>query len=198
MGGVAAGENHMTRIWRYVLSHDDGIAPCPQDGILSLCTCKPMIRRHAELGEWAIGFAPKRLGMGRVSWAGRVSEKLTLGNYQLKYPTRRDAVYELSDEISSTGAETLVPLTKGYHSTDQLRRRDWSGRNGLVFDPMWYFGGNGIQAPQEIAELAHYYVGQSTAGSSEALAATLEEWLRSQGEPGFYGQPRGGFTACGA
>jgi hypothetical protein len=183
----------MTRIWRYVLSNDNGIAPCAQDGIVSLCCCKPMIRRGAALGDWVVGFAPKRRGMGRVSWAGKVSEILTLGEYQRKYPDRRDAVYEIADDTPLDGIEKLVPLTR-YHSEDRMRQRDWSGRNGLVFKPAWYFGGTGVPAPTEIAEMAHYFVGQSATGSSEARAEILEEWLRSQGEPGVLGTPFGGMV----
>lgn len=180
----------MTRIWRYVLANDNGMAPCPHDGILSLCTCKPMIRRNADLGDWVIGFAPKRFGVGRVSWAGKVAEKLWLGDYQRKYPTRPDAVYRRSGELGPGGRETLVPLTRDYHADEKMRRRDWLGRNGLVFNPVWYFGGNGVPAPPEIADLAHYFVGQSTKGSSEARASMLGGWLLSLSGPGILGQPR--------
>ena len=46
----------MNRIWRYVLAHDSGRAPCVDDGVLTLCTCKPKI-------------LPTPRGPRRTAWA---------------------------------------------------------------------------------------------------------------------------------
>ena len=47
--------------------------------MLSLCICKPFIRLGAQVGDWVIGFMPKRFGCPSVVWAGRVSEVLPIG-----------------------------------------------------------------------------------------------------------------------
>jgi hypothetical protein len=180
----------MSRIWRYVLAADNGMAPCVQYGMLSLACCKPMIRRNASVGDWVIGFVPKGLRRGHVAWAGRVSEVIPLGEYEKRFSGRRDAIYRLADDANGQH-ETLVPLRDDYHADDLSRSRDRSGKNALVFDPFWYWGGVGIVAPEEISDLAHYYVGQSAKNSSPERIATLKAWLGSVSEPGIHGEPRG-------
>lgn len=46
----------MSRIYRYILVHDYGIAPCSADGLITLATCKPKIRQTATPGDWVLGF----------------------------------------------------------------------------------------------------------------------------------------------
>ncbi|WP_347927045.1 hypothetical protein [Pseudomonas helvetica] len=41
----------MSRIYSYVITHDHGFAPNPHGGVLTLATCKPVIRRTAEKGS---------------------------------------------------------------------------------------------------------------------------------------------------
>ncbi len=48
----------MARFYRYVLAHDNGTAPCPQNGLLTLATCKPAIRKTASAGDLIAAFAP--------------------------------------------------------------------------------------------------------------------------------------------
>jgi Nucleotide modification associated domain 2 len=60
-------DDGQARIWRYVLAHDSGMAPCPQDSKLTLSCCKPTIRKNARVGDWVIGFMPKKYGIGQVA-----------------------------------------------------------------------------------------------------------------------------------
>jgi hypothetical protein len=183
----------MSRIWRYILKVDAGMAPCPQEGRLSLCCCKPVIRRYATEGDWVIGLVPKGLALGKVAWAGRVSKSMPLGDYQLKFPKRRDAIYRRV-ETRLDGVEVLIPAPQperpDYHQDDLSRARDQRGLNALLFDPFWYWGGDGVWAPPEIAEMAHYHPGQSAKNSTLARIEQLEVWLRSMREPGVHGEPR--------
>ena len=181
----------MSRIWRYVLANDNGMAPCPQGGVLSLACCKPQIRRAAQPGDWVIGFLPKNKGrdQGKVAWAGRVAEVLPLGGYQVRFPARFDAIYRKTAE-SWEGNEVLEPLRDDYHEDQRSRSRDLGGKNALVFDPFWYWGAAAVTAPEFVADLAHYYVGQSTTNSTPARVAALVSWLWSMGDPGIHGEPR--------
>jgi hypothetical protein len=63
---------------------------------------------------------------------------------------------------------------------------DVGGRNALIFDPFWYWGANAPEAPPELASLAHYYVGQTTKGSTSEVINRLRGWL-SGWPPGIYG-----------
>ncbi len=179
----------MSRIWRYVLAADNGMAPCSDDGMLSLTCCKPLIRRSACVGEWVVGFAPKGIRRGHVAWAGRIAEVVSLGEYEQRFSGRRDAIYKLAG-YSWGDQEILTPLRNDYHADEGSRSRDRSGKNALIFEPFWYWGGEGIAAPDEISDLAHYYVGQSARNSSPERIALLETWLRSVAAPGVHGKPR--------
>ena len=186
---TADGNSGMSRIWRCVLATDNGMAPCVEQGILSLSCCKPVIRKSARPGEWVVGFVPKGKGRGRVAWAGQIAEIVPLGDYEKRFTGRPDAIYRLAHSTSDD-QEVLVPLRDDYHNDDLSRSRDLRGKNALIFDPFWYWGGFGITAPEEIANLAHYYVGQSTKNSSPERIGILEAWLRSKAEPGIHGEPR--------
>jgi hypothetical protein len=162
-----------------------------EQGILTLCLCKPMIRKSACVGEWVVGFVPKRINDGRVhvAWAGRIARILTMSDYEKQYVGRQDAIYKMT----VSGWEFLRP---DYH--EEIRERDLSGKNALVFEPFWYWGGVGITAPNDIANLAHYYVGQTAKDSSPERMGRLEEWLWSVAEPGIHGEPRDQVqTRCG-
>ena len=106
----------MSRIWRYSLVHDNGMAPCATEAMLSLSCCKPMIRRHAKAGEWVVGFVPRRVNGARVhvAWAGQVTEVVPLGEYQKRFSERPDAIYKLV-KSEFGGPKTLVPLRDDYH-----------------------------------------------------------------------------------
>lgn len=178
----------MSRIWRYVLANDGGVAPCIDDGVLTLCTCKPRIRSSAQVGDWVIGFTSKRFGIGRVAWAGCVSEILSMGDYGKKYTGRRDAVYKRVG-WHADGREDLRHYGGPYHNSPKAIDTDLRGRCALIFDPFWYWGGKAPAAVPEVAELAHYYVGQTTKGSTPEVINQLRDWL-SGWSPGIHGTPR--------
>ena len=184
MADRTSGRNpDMSRIWRYSLVADNGMAPCAEQGILTLCLCKPMIRKSACVGEWVVGFVPRRINDGRVhvAWAGRIAKSVSMGDYEKGFSGREDAIYKLTE----SGWEFL---RDDYH--EGSRGRDLNGKNALIFERFWYWGGVGIAAPDDIADLAHYYVGQTAKNSSPERIARLEKWLRSGAEPGILGKPR--------
>lgn len=178
----------MNRIWRYVLVSDNGMAPCVDGKVLTLTCCKPTIRRNAKNGDWVIGFVPKKLGCGLVAWTGRVAEVVPLGDYQERYTARQDAIYKRGFE---DGSEILNPLRLDYHKDERSRTRDRRGKNALIFNPFWYWGRCAVRAaPQDIANLAYYHIGQTTKGSSPEMLDRLEAWLQLEAQPGIHGDPR--------
>jgi hypothetical protein len=178
----------MTRIWRYVLAADNGMAPCAQDGVLTLTCCKPLIRREAAVGDYVMGFLPKRFGRGRLAYVGRIASRLPLADYQRRSPDRYDAIYR--GVLGPGGQETLEPLRQDYHPDMASRHRDASGVHSLRFDPYWYWGGVGVLLPEDLADMAHYYVGQSARGSTPERVEALQAWLAEMGPPGTWGSSR--------
>ena len=176
----------MTRIHRYVLRHDSGMAPHPWEGIISLATCKPDIRAHAIKGDWVLGnrSAPHH---ERVVWAGRVSEVVEVGEYPGRFPRRLDALYPPGpDGVPERDRSKL----RWYHDSERDRTTDTRGRI-LLFDPQcsWYFGADARSLPGEIVHLAHKWIGHSNRTKPGDIVALLA-WLESESAPGIIGKPR--------
>ena len=47
----------LMKLYSYIITRDYGFAPNPYGGMCTLATCKPVIRRKAQIGDWvaAIG-----------------------------------------------------------------------------------------------------------------------------------------------
>ena len=43
------------KIYSYIVKRDYGFAPNPFYGYCTLATCKPVIRKHAEIGDIIVG-----------------------------------------------------------------------------------------------------------------------------------------------
>src|SRR5690349_7296886 len=72
----------MARVYIYVVDRDFGFAPNPFHGLCTLATCKPGIRRGAEVGDWVIGVGGARLkATGRCVFAMRVTGACSFNEY---------------------------------------------------------------------------------------------------------------------
>jgi hypothetical protein len=174
-----------TRIWRYVVAVDAGIAPCPYHRMLTLCICKPRIRKNARAGDLVIGFAPKRYGHHLVVWAGRVDEKVPMGEYWRGHSKRPDAIYQLQGH-DPDGREILWHDGGELHQDVDAIARDKRGKNTLIFRPYWYWGRNAQHIPSNLQDLVYHYVGQTTKGVEPRHLRALEHWL-SAWTPGSHG-----------
>ncbi|MCW2349173.1 hypothetical protein [Sphingobium sp. B12D2B] len=175
----------MTRIFRYILQTDTGMAPCIDRGRLTLATCKPKIRSSAQPGDWVLGFYPRPFEPGLVAWAGRVARKLETGDYEREFRRRSDAVYR---QKADGNFKRLQPH---YHSGASEIRKDLSAP-ALVFDEQatWYFGDEPRLLPDALIHLAAGGQGHRVNGTREDDLPTLSAWLRSCSSPGIVGRPR--------
>jgi len=184
----------MTRFYRYVLADDNGTAPCPQDGILTLATCKPVIRRAARPGDLIAAFAPSPFPQGMLAYAGRALEVVEWPEYvgRHAYPGRNDAVYAflLNGQVAR--------LRMGYHPNERQMIQDLSGPV-LIFDPSetWYFGTNPQALPTHLQWCSIGGQGSGTGRGHRVdevyvdADESLLTWLKRTYAPGFYGAPRG-------
>lgn len=113
------------RLYVYVLTHDTGFAPNPFHGYCTLATCKPVIRRGADIGDWVVGVGSTQNGQeGQLIYAMRVEEAMSFEEYwtdprfQLKKPALTgDQEFRCGDNIyhrdPATGDWIQAP---GYHS----------------------------------------------------------------------------------
>ena len=70
------------RPYAYVVTHDNGFAPNPFHGYCTLATCKPRIRKHAEIGDWIFGVGSTQNNQaGKLIYAMRVEEEMSFDEY---------------------------------------------------------------------------------------------------------------------
>lgn len=183
-----------TKIYRYVHAHDTGMAPNPRHGQLTLATCKPGIRAVASVGDWVVGCFPSPLNK-LVSWAGRVSETIPVGEYSKFHPQREDAIYRVSEK----GALERRPgFNVGYHEPVQNHLADYRGKV-LLFDPTatWYFGADGQELPPILEHLAASGQGHRVNFRKNGDLEALIDWLAEIGPASLNGQPRDGWEGPG-
>lgn len=101
----------MTTLFSYVVDHDEGFAPNPFGGFCTLAKCKYRkgnrrnIVELAQIGDWVAGTGGQNLkksaGNGKLIYAMRVDEKLTLAAYyvDLRFQGRADNTRDDSDKI---------------------------------------------------------------------------------------------------
>lgn len=162
----------MTRAYRYILTHDSGMAPCPDGGLISLATCKPVIRRVAQPGDWVLGFRPGSLERGLMLWAGKVAERMSHGEYQRQHTNRSDAVYRMGKDGDY---ERLDPA---YHPSQAEMDRDVR-EPVLLFDRSVsiYLNGQPAPLPASLAHLAAAGRGHRVSELSTCELAELERWV---------------------
>ena len=187
----------MARFYRYVLADDNGTAPCPQNGLLTLATCKPAIRRTARAGDLIAAFAPSPFPRDMLAYAARVLEVVEWSTYvsEHAYPRRNDAVYSFLPDGQ------VKRLRAGYHPTDHHMSQDLSGPV-LIFDPAetWYFGENPQALPKHLEWCSIGGKGSGTGRGHRVDEVDLDAedslltWLKRTYAPGFHGEPRGRST----
>jgi hypothetical protein len=181
----------MTKIYRYVLMGDGGMAPNPRDGLLTLATCKPEIRKHAREGDWVMANFPSPRNE-LVAWAGRIVRCIPVGLYFAEFPERHDALHEIGPDGEP---QRIAGRHEWYHQGPEERRKDRSG-NVLIFDMKncWYFGVDGRQIPHGLEHLVArgqgHRVNKRTSGDLEQL----RDWLHGQAMPGIIREPRDGWA----
>lgn len=182
------------RIYRYILTSDTGMAPAIDNEVVSLATCKPVIRRCARPGDWVIGFLASPAPSGMVAWAGCVTRSISIGDYQREFHDRSDAVYAQRQDGS------FRRLRRHYHREPGQMEKDVSGP-ALLFDraTTWYFGDRPQMLPDSLSHLAARGQGHRVNGVESSDPAKLLAWLQSLSRPGIHGQPpdRADGTGCG-
>ena len=110
-------------LYIYVVVRDFGFAPNPFHGYCSLATCKPGIRKVAQIGDWVMGVGGGRLqATGRCIYLMKVSEILNFDKYwsdkrfRVKKPVRNGSpVMMVGDNIYHRDAHRGLD-TRGFTS----------------------------------------------------------------------------------
>ena len=194
----------MTRLHSYIVARDYGFAPNPFHGYCTLATCKPKIRKYADIGDWVVGTGSKKRGRdGYLVYAMRVGETLSFDEYwnDPRFREKRpdmyaskkkafgDNIYYISNSDGSWfQADSHHSLRDGILNIHNLRR-DTNANRVLISDDFVYFGGSGPKIPSFNGEnIVHHTMGHRNKFSEKVVAAFIE-WIRSLTEHGYCGDP---------
>ena len=154
----------MTSIFKYVITHDTGTAPCVDNGLLSLCIWKPKIRRVDKVGDWVIATGSKvRISkVPKIVFVANITKKISMETYALENNKRLDSIYEF-DGFS------LIHNGSPIHRDEKAQAADKSGINCLLSQKFWYFGQNAIELQNDLYPLYHYGQGHGKINDEEIL-----------------------------
>jgi hypothetical protein len=197
----------MPKLHSYVVARDYGFAPNPFYGFCTLATCKPMIRKTAQIGDWVVGTGSKTRGReSNIVYAMRVTETMSFDQYwkdprfQSKKPYLRGSKKQaFGDNIYHRDSKT-----RHWHQEDSHHSHpdgtpnkgnianDTQADRVLISDDFVYWGGGG---PKLLKKLRNHN-GLDICGKRGHKNAfpdkMIEEfivWLRSLGQKGYCGEP---------
>ena len=164
----------MTTLFAYVMTNDDGSAPNPFHNVCTLALCMPMTRGAAQVGDYVVGLAGKRLreclskdGEWRIIYAMQVSEAMTFEEYRLcprfraKRPGKR-GIEVLGDNVGHP--------VKG---VDRL----------LIGEKFAYWGREALLVPPEIGFLIPRFIPHAIGHrrfTDRAEMKEFREWFEGQ------------------
>lgn len=149
-------------LYSYVLRYDDGFAPNPFHNALTLATCKPVIRRKAQPGDYVIGTGSKpRNDKGNLMYIMEVSEVLSMEDYAKdprfinKIPNMSssrvlqsgDNIYEFENDMINQRNSLHRKLDGSVSEKD--KNRDLSGKSVLISNDFVYFGDESCPIPEK-------------------------------------------------
>lgn len=200
----------MTRIYSYVVRYDSGFAPNPFYGYCTLATCKPAIRRAANIGDWVVGSGSNDRSVrrgGQMVYAMKVTEVISFDEYfeeprfEPKKPYRKGSRKQsCGDNIYfREGLDSLWCQLDSFHSKSDGQinpdhvKRDTCVNRVLVSDDFVYFGGNGPKFPDHLIDHNGRKICKQGIGRScfedPKLIERLEEWIHGMGVSGYQGPP---------
>ena len=192
------------RLYSYIVARDYGFAPNPFYGFCTLATCKPQIRKKAEIGDWIIGTGSKSKGRdGRLVYAMRVTEAMSFDEYwaDSRFHRKRPDMHAsmkkaFGDNIYHRESDT-APWRQldSHHSHEDGAQNNRNVQNDtqvnrmLVSDDFVYWGGSGPPLPHFGGEtVCHSTQGHRCNFPSEVVEDFVA-WLRGFDDSGYCGIP---------
>jgi hypothetical protein len=168
----------------YVVATDSGFAPHVQNGLLSLATCKPMIRSPSQPGDWVVGVGGKDHDSSRqLVHAFRVEHTLPMSEYftDNRFSDRRPTI----ENDSPRGDNIYAPreVVEGVETVDgselpQSAHADADGQyeRGYLGDELCYThpGGAYFQLAGGKHDLRHYKKDVQKRGNREKALLSAE------------------------
>lgn len=176
----------------FVVARDFGFAPNPFHGVCTLATCKPVVRRVANCGDWIFGIGGGRMkATGRLIFAMEVTESLTFDQYWTeprflpKRPVRNGSQKMLvGDNIYRTDPVTGNWVQEDSHHSNAdgtanhaNLRHDTKTNRVLIGDRFFYFGEKAPVIPAHILDTLGYGNRRGHRRYSQKKCQQLLDWL---------------------
>ena len=200
----------MARVHSYVVRYDSGFAPNPFYDYCTLATCKPSIRRGADIGDWVVGSGSNDRSVqrgGHLVYAMRVTEAMTFDAYGADARFESKKPYRNGSRKQSCGDNIYFRAGPGdawqqrdsFHSRSDGSlnpdhvARDTGVNRVLISNDFVYFGGNGPEFPEELKDqkgrpLCKRGIGLTTFNDPQ-LISDFEKWIRGLDLGGYQGAP---------
>ena len=189
------------KFYSYIIPRDFGFAPNPYFNYCTLATCKPNIRRDAQVGDWIGAFGSKVQGFeGKLVVLMLVEEILTFDQYWTdsrfidKRPVfNKSTMYMYGDNIYHHVNGKWVQEFS-HHSKEDGKinyinlNRDTKVDRVLIASEFYYFGSNAIDVPEEFRPLIWQHIGNKTF-HNEVIAERFIEFVCQNYNKGIYGIP---------
>ncbi|HGM7334413.1 TPA: hypothetical protein ACKQCJ_000716 [Stenotrophomonas maltophilia] len=195
------------RVYSYKITRDYGFAPNPFHGMCSLATCKPQIRRAAQVGDLVIGCGSNANERnGQLICAMRVTEKITFQQYwdnqrfSIKRPAFNSSLaHAYGDNIYHRDAAGIWIQERSHHSfgdgslNDENLTRDTTTSDAVLLSTDFaYYGRNSIPIPGELRSFLGDDLYPNTrdyrSNFDERFVAAINKWFERLNK-GMHGYP---------
>lgn len=195
------------RLYSYVVARDYAFAPNPFHGFCTLATCKPQIRRNAQVGDWIIGTGSKGKGRsGHLVFAMLVTEAMSFEEYwgDPRFARKRpnlhgsakqafgDNIYHRNQDGSWTQENSHHSFHDGSANPENIEH-DTQINRVLISDHFTYWGSQGPEIPACFRDFNGVDVCLGRQGHrcnfAEDLVAAFAAWAEHLGAMGYAGRP---------
>ncbi|AHG79315.1 hypothetical protein X875_6970 [Mannheimia varigena USDA-ARS-USMARC-1388] len=183
------------KIKSYVITHDHGFAPNPYGGYLTLATCKPQIRRTANVGDIIVATGSRSgIYKNKLIYAGIICEIMHMDKYfcdprfEIKKPSNKDECYLQGDNIYYKEHNDWKQLPNNYHDEEGINH-DLKSKNVLICEEFWYFGNNAPLIPENLLEIIKIGPAHKNISDPKIISEFLD-WI-SDFQRGLIGKPIG-------
>jgi hypothetical protein len=190
------------RLYSYVVARDFGFAPNPFFGFCTLATCKPIIRKCAEVDDWVIGTGSKGNSRGNhVVFGMHVTETMTFAEYWSDSRFNSKQPYLLGSKKLAFGDNIYFKKNgiwhqeNSHHSLDDGKpnraniAHDTKTDRVLVSNDFVYWGGEGPTIPPPMAIRLCKRGPGHRCDFDDAFIHRVTGWLHCKGQWGYAGAP---------
>ena len=194
-------------MYSYVVARDYAFAPNPFHRFCTLATCKPQIRRTAQLDDWIVGTGSKSKGReGHLVFAMRVTEAMSFDEYwrdprfAVKRPNLQGSAKQaFGDNIYHRAGDGAWTQENSHHSfhdgsaNPENVDHDTEVDRVLISDKFTYWGGKGPEIPACFRGSCGADVCLGRQGHKcnfpETLVDAFLTWIEEVGVVGYAGRP---------